>query len=300
MWCPSEFKIRVVPIMPASINLVSEHSCFGGKVGFYSHHSASCNHQMRFSVYQPPQAKSEPVPILYFLSGLTCTEENFTIKAGAQRYASDCGLMLVVPDTSPRDTGIEGENDSWDLGTGAGFYVDATMEPWASHYQMYSYVVRELPALIAENFRVIPEKQGIFGHSMGGHGALICALRNPDQYQSVSALAAIASPTRCSVGQKAFTAYLGKDRESWRPYDASELVLTANDNRTILMDQGTADTFLAEQQLLPEVFAQACEKVGQPLTLRYQEGYDHGYYFVATFVEDHIRHHAAVLCDRGN
>lgn len=282
--------------MSASLDLVSEHSCFGGKVVFYRHYSHSCQSEMRFSIYQPPQAKLKPVPVLYFLSGLTCTEENFTIKSGAQRYAAEYGLMLVVPDTSPRDTGIAEENDSWDLGTGAGFYVDATMEPWASHYKMYSYVVRELPDLIAENFSVIPEKQGIFGHSMGGHGALICALRNPEQYQSVSALAALASPTQSPVVQKAFTAYLGTDTESWRIYDASQLVLTANYNRPILMDQGTADPFYKQQQLLPEVFAEACQKVGQPLTLRYQNGYDHGYYFVATFMEDHIRHHATVLC----
>jgi len=250
---------------------------------------------MHFAVYQPPQAKSKPVPVLYFLSGLTSTEENFIMKAGAQRYAAEQGLMLVMPDTSPRDTGIQGENDEWDLGTGAGFYVDATMAPWASHYQMYSYVVRELPAIIAENFPAIPEKQGIFGHSMGGHGALVCALRNPEQYQSLSAFAPIAAPMRSDLGQKVFTNYLGTKQETWRVYDASELILTAKYSRPILIDQGTADEYLP--QLLPEVFSEACQKVGQPLTLRMQAGYDHGYYFVSTFVADHIRHHAAVLCE---
>ena len=217
------------------------------------------------------------------------------VKAGAQQFAAKYGLMLVAPDTSPRDAGIEGENNDWDFGTGAGFYVDATVEPWASHYRMYSYVVQELPALIAEHLPGNPERQGIFGHSMGGHGALVCALRNPQQYKSVSALAPIAAPIRCPWGQKAFTNYLGSDQESWRAYDASELVLTAGYNRPILIDQGAVDPFL-EEQLLPEVFQQACEKAGQPLNLRFQEGYNHSYYFIATFIEDHISHHAAVLC----
>lgn len=215
-------------------------------------------------------------------------------KAGAQHVAAKYGLMLVAPDTSPRNTGIAGEDDDWDFGTGAGFYVDATVQPWSSHYRMYSYIVHELPALIAEHFPVQPEKQGIFGHSMGGHGALVCALKNPQQYQSVSAFAPIAAPMRCPWGQKAFTNYLGSDEESWRAYDASELVLTANYHRPILIDQGTADPFLA-QQLLPEVFQQACEEANQPLTLRFQEGYNHSYYFIATFISDHIRYHAAAL-----
>ncbi len=191
--------------MSAFPKLVSEHLCFGGKVGFYSHVSDTCNGEMRFSVYQPPQAKSAPVPVLYFLSGLTCTEENFMGKSGAQQFAAKYGIMLVVPDTSPRNRGIEGEDKDWDFGTGAGFYVDATQEKWRSHYQMYSYVVRELPALIADNFPVKPEKMGIFGHSMGGHGALVCALRNPELYKSVSAFAPIAAPMRCPWGQKSFS-----------------------------------------------------------------------------------------------
>jgi S-formylglutathione hydrolase len=251
---------------------------------------------MRFAVYQPPQAKSERVPVLYFLAGLTSTEENFMAKAGAQRFAANYGLMLVAPDTSPRNTGIPGEDEDWDFGSGAGFYVDATVEPWSSHYRMYSYVVHELPALIAEHFPIKPERQGICGHSMGGHGALVCALRNPEQYKSVSAFAPIAAPMRCPWVHKAFTNYLGADQETWRAYDASVLVLTAASNRPILIDQGTADPYL-EEQLLPKVFEQACEKAGQPLTLRLQEGYNHNYYFIATFIEDHIRHHAAALCD---
>ncbi len=282
--------------MLSSLNLISENRCFEGTLGFYSHLSATCKSEMRFSIYQPPQAKSEPLPVLYFLAGLTCTEENFMAKAGAQKYAAKYGLILVAPDTSPRNTGISGEDDDWELGTGAGFYVDATVEPWASHYKMYSYIVQELPAIIAEHFLIKPEKKGIFGHSMGGHGALICALKNPQQYQSVSAFAPVAAPMRCPWGEKVFTNYLGANKETWRNYDASELVLTANYKNLILIDQGTTDLFL-EKQLLPDVFEAACKKAGQPLTLRYQEGYNHSYYFIATFIEDHIRHHAAVLCD---
>ncbi|NMF62278.1 S-formylglutathione hydrolase [Brasilonema octagenarum] len=275
-------------------NLTSEYKSFGGKLGFYSHPSSTCNGEMRFAVYQPPQATQKPVPVLYFLSGLASTEENFMIKAGAQQYAAKYGIMLVAPDTSPRNTGIPGEDDDSDFGTGAGFYVDATVEPWASHYRMYSYVVQELPALIAEHFPAQPDKQGIFGHSMGGHGALVCALRNPQQYKSVSAFAPIAAPMRCSWGEKAFSRYLGEDKESWRAYDASELVRQTEYHSPILIDQGTADKFLS-QQLLPEVFEQVCAAVNQPLNLRYQDGYDHSYYFIASFIEDHIRHHALSL-----
>ncbi|NJM73788.1 MAG: S-formylglutathione hydrolase [Scytonema sp. RU_4_4] len=273
------------------LNLICEYKSFGGRLDFYSHLSSTCNGEMRFAVYQPPQATQKPVPVLYFLSGLTCTEENFMVKSGAQQYAAKYGLMLVAPDTSPRNTGIPGEEDDWDFGTGAGFYVDATVEPWASHYRMYSYVVQELPALIAEHFPVQPDKQGIFGHSMGGHGALVCAMRNPNLYKSVSAFAPIAAPMRCPWGQKAFSQYLGEDKESWRAYDASELVKQMEYHSPILIDQGTADKFLT-QQLLPEVFEQACAAVNQPLNLRYQEGYDHSYYFIASFIEEHIRHHA--------
>lgn len=281
--------------MSAHINLLSENRCFDGTVGFYSHQSQACNSEMRFSIYQPPQASIQNVPVLYFLSGLTCTEENFTFKAGAQRFTAQYGLMLVVPDTSPRNTGIEGENEDWDFGSGASFYVDATLAPWKANYQMYSYIVKELPAIIAENFPVRADKQGIFGHSMGGHGALVCALRNQELYKSVSALAPIVAPLRSPWVDKAFTKYLGTNKEAWKEYDASELVLTANYQRPILIDQGATDKYL--DQLQPHLFEEACKAVNQPLTLRFHPGYDHSYYFIATFIEDHIRHHAAILCD---
>lgn len=284
--------------MPTTLTALSHSFCFGGIQGFYSHYSRECNAPMKFAVYQPPQAKVGPVPVLYFLSGLTCTEENFMIKAGAQRYAAEHGLMLVVPDTSPRDTGISGENEVWDLGSGAGFYVDATEQPWAKHYRMYSYVVNELPQVIAANFSVKSDRQSIFGHSMGGHGALVCALKNPTQYRSVSALAPLAAPMQCGAGQKAFTAYLGSDQSRWATYDASELIKTTPNHppfASILIDQGAADPFLSQNQLLPDVFIEACDSAGQPLTFRKHPGYDHGYYFIATFMEDHIRYHADVL-----
>ncbi|HYW18358.1 MAG TPA: S-formylglutathione hydrolase [Nodularia sp. (in: cyanobacteria)] len=277
-----------------NLNLISEYQSFGGKVCFYSHLSSTCHGEMRFAVYQPPQATQKPVPVLYFLSGLTCNEENFMAKAGAQRYAAEYGLMLVAPDTSPRNTGIAGEDDDWDFGTGAGFYVDATEEPWHQHYQMYSYIVQELPAIIAANFPIQPDKQGIFGHSMGGHGALVCALRNPQLYKSVSAFAPIAASMLSPWGQKTLSRYLGNNQETWRNYDASELVKQLGYHSPILIDQGTADQYLAVQ-LLPELFEQACNSVDQPLNLRYQTGYDHSYYFIASFIEDHIRHHATQL-----
>lgn len=251
---------------------------------------------MNFSVFVPPQAQTRPVPVLYYLSGLTCTEENFTVKAGAQRYAAEHGLMLVAPDTSPRGSDIPDDPDAWDFGTGAGFYVNATEAPWNTHYRMYSYVVDELPQVIVQNFPAEVTRQGIFGHSMGGHGALVCGLRNPDQFKSISAFAPIAAPAQCPWGHKAFSGYLGSDRETWGQYDASQLVQShAQPDRPILIDQGSADTFLAQQQLLPEVFEAACKRAGQPLTLRFQEGYDHSYFFIASFMADHIAHHAAWL-----
>ncbi len=269
---------------------------FGGTTRFYSHRSEVCDCEMNFAVYVPPQAENGPVPVLYYLSGLTCTEKNFIEKAGAQRYAAEHGLMLVAPDTSPRGVGIPGEDDDWDFGTGAGFYVNATEAPWAKHYRMYDYVVEELPSLIKQTFSV-KDRAGIFGHSMGGHGALICGLKNPDKYASISAFAPIAAPSQCAWGQKAFTGYLGTDKQGWAAYDATELMKAiAGDLKSILIDQGDADSFLAQGQLLPEVFAAACEQAGQPLTLRQQPGYDHSYYFIATFMGDHIRHHAATLC----
>ena len=281
----------------STLTLRAKNRCFDGTVEFYSHESTTCNGTMNFAVFVPPQAQNGPIPVLYYLSGLTCTEENFTTKAGAQRYAAEHGIMLVAPDTSPRGSGIPGEDDDWDFGTGAGFYVNATQAPWSSHYRMYSYVVNELPELIAANFSVKRDRTGIFGHSMGGHGALICALKNPDQYQSVSAFAPIAAPMQCPWGQKAFSNYLGDDQTQWRAYDATELVKTAAQPISpILIDQGGADSFLEQGQLLPDVFEQACKQAGQPLTLRMQPGYDHSYYFIATFMADHLRHHAAILC----
>ncbi len=277
------------------IKLNSEYKTFGGKLGFYSHFSSNCNSEMRFAVYQPPQATSQNVPILYWLSGLTCTEENFMVKAGAQKYAAEYGLLLVVPDTSPRNTGTPDEDKDWDFGTGAGFYVDATEEPWSSHYNMYSYVVEELPTVIAENFPVNEHKQSIFGHSMGGHGALICAMRNPKRYKSISAFAPILAPMQCPWGQKALSGYLGENKEAWRNYDATELVKKVGFHSPILIDQGSADNFLQQKQLLPDVFEKACIEANQPLKLRYQEGYDHSYYFIASFMADHIRHHASFL-----
>lgn len=277
----------------STLKLQSESRCFGGIQAFYSHFSATCQTEMRFAVYLPPQAQTETVPILYFLSGLTCTEENFVIKAGAQQFAAQHGILLVVPDTSPRNTEIPGEDAAWDLGSGAGFYVDATAEPWRSHYQMYSYVVHELPNLIKANFPVQPDRESVFGHSMGGHGALICALKNPGRYRSVSALAPIASAMRSQLGQKALSHYLGPDQLHWRDYDASELVRTQQLDGEILIDQGTVDQFLDD--LMPQIFEQACAQVGQKLNLRRQEGYDHGYYFVASFMADHMRHHAKAL-----
>ncbi len=281
-----------------SLETVAEHRCFGGVQGVYRHRSTATNCAMEFAVYRPPQAGrgGRPVPVLYYLSGLTCTWENFTVKAGAQRYAAEHGLMIVAPDTSPRGVDLPGEHDAYDFGSGAGFYVDATVEPWSRHYRMYSYVTDELPALINERFPAADrERVGVFGHSMGGHGALICALKNPDRYRSVSAFAPIGAPMRCPWGEKAFSGYLGADRrEAWRAYDATELAAGSGWRRPVLVDQGTADSFL-EQQLKPDLLREAFERAGIPLTLRMQEGYDHSYYFIASFMGDHVAHHARQL-----
>ncbi|SEL62867.1 S-formylglutathione hydrolase [Stigmatella aurantiaca] len=281
--------------MSSPLTLASEHRCFGGSVAFYRHASQACGGEMRFGVFTPPQAASRKVPVLYYLAGLTCTEETFLAKGGAQRLAAELGVMLVAPDTSPRGAGLPGEDDAWDFGTGAGFYVDATQPPWASRYRMYTYVTQELPALVTGHLPARPDREGIFGHSMGGHGALVCALRQPGRYRSVSAFAPIAAPMRCPWGKKAFGGYLGPDTEAWKAWDASELVRGLRQPLpALLVDQGTRDKFLAEQ-LLPEQLREACAAVGQPLTLRMQEGYDHSYFFVSTFMEDHLRHHAAAL-----
>jgi len=274
--------------------IVSEHACFGGVQRFYRHDARETRGPMKFSVYLPPQAIAGRAPVLYYLSGLTCTEETFAIKAHAQQVAAELGLMLVAPDTSPREPRIAGDADSWDFGLGAGFYVDATQPPWSQNYRMYSYLVHELPQIVAEH---LPAKQGaagIFGHSMGGHGALTLALRHPDLYQSVSAFAPIAAPMQAPWGKKAFGNYLGGNMEAWREHDASELVVRRPFPKPILIDQGTADQFLKEQ-LKPEIFAAAAAKSGQQLTLRMQPGYDHGYYFIQTFMADHLRHHAKQL-----
>lgn len=282
---------------PKHLEILQLHQCFGGVMGFYRHDSTETQCSMRFSVFVPPLALKQQVPVLYYLAGLTCNEETFMIKAGAQRAAAELGLMLVAPDTSPRGVSLPGDSDSWDFGVGAGFYLDATAEPWSKHYKMYSYVTRELPALIEANFPVDSARMGIFGHSMGGHGALTIALKNPDRYHSVSAFAPIAAPMQCPWGEKAFSRYLGADREGWKPYDATALVSGLKDAHRrppILVDQGLSDQFL-EQQLHPQLFEEACRKVNYPLTLRRHTGYDHGYYFISTYMEDHLRHHARML-----
>ncbi|WP_090450613.1 S-formylglutathione hydrolase [Dyella sp. OK004] len=278
----------------SAIETISEQACFGGVQGFYRHASEACGGSMRFAVYQPPQAANGSCPVLYFLAGLTCTEETATIKAGAQRLAAELGLILVMPDTSPRDTGIEGATGDWEFGEGAGFYVDATQAPWSKRFRMHSYVVDELPALLASNFPIDPARSGICGHSMGGHGALTIALKHPQRYRSVSAFAPIVAPSQVPWGQKALPCYLGDRPEAWVAYDACELVRQQTFPGTILIDQGEADRFLTEQ-LRPELFDQACAEAGQSLQLRRHAGYDHSYYFIASFMDDHLRHHARAL-----
>ena len=277
-----------------SIETRSEHLASGGKVAMCSHTSQVCDTEMRFSVFTPPRAEHGPVPVVYYLAGLTCTEETFMAKAGALRVAAELGLMVVAPDTSPRGVDLPGDEDAWDFGKGAGFYVDATVSPWARHYRMYSYVTEELPALVAARFPARADAQSILGHSMGGHGALVAALRNPGRYRSVSALAPIGAPSRVPWGKKAFTGYLGADPAAWAAYDASALVATAKGGPPLLIDQGTADKFL-DAQLRPDLLREACAAAGHPITLRYREGYDHSYYFVSSFIEEHLRFHAAAL-----
>lgn len=274
--------------------LLSSHRCFGGTQAFYRHESRETSGTMRFSVFTPPQAAHGKVPVLFYLAGLTCTEETFAIKAGAQRVAAELGLMLVAPDTSPRDTGIAGATGDWEFGEGAGFYLDATEAPWRERFRMESYVVHELPALIGEHFPAELSRCGLFGHSMGGHGALVLALRNPGRYRSLSAFAPIGAPSQCPWGEKAFSRYLGDEREQWLAHDASALLAHRRFPGRILIDQGTDDKFIHEQ-LRPETLEHAAIAHGQALTLRRHAGYDHGYYFIASLMEDHLRHHAANL-----
>ena len=281
-----------------TIETLSETSCFGGRIGFYRHTSSSNNCDMRFSVFVPPQAVQGKVPVLTFLSGLTCTEENFMVKSGAQRVAAMLGMMLVSPDTSPRGEGVPDDpDDDYDFGLGAGFYLNATQEPWSANYHMYDYITKELPSVIFDNFPGDPERHGLTGHSMGGHGALTIGLRNPDMFSSLSAFAPICTTLHSPWGQKALGYYLGDDKSTWLDHDACE-VARRSGNVTkydrILVDQGADDPFLAEQ-LKPELLEAACKESGLPLELHIHKGYDHGYYFISTFIEEHLRFHAERL-----
>ena len=284
-----------------TLQLLSEHGCFGGVQRFYEHDSGAIGLPMRFSVFLPAQAvpgdARDKVPAIVYLAGLTCNEETFMIKAGAQRRATELGIALIAPDTSPRGAGVPGETDSWDFGLAASFYLDATAKPWSAHYRMETYLTQELPALLAQQLPIDSGRLGLSGHSMGGHGALTLALRHPGLFKSLSAFAPICAPTQCPWGQKAFTGYLGADSATWREHDASHLMARAAAAPFpdgILIDQGLADKFL-EAQLHPHLFEHACAAVKQPLTLRRHAGYDHSYYFISTFINDHLDHHARIL-----
>ena len=283
--------------MNLGVEILGEHACFGGVQGFYRHASGTIGLPMRFAVYRPPQALKQPdtpLPVLMYLAGLTCNEETFAIKAGAQQWAAQHGLILLAPDTSPRDSTVQSTPEGWDFGIAASFYLDAEVAPWRRRWRMESYLTLELLPLVLAHFKGRNDRVGIFGHSMGGHGALTLALRHPELFHSVSAFAPILAPSQCPWGRKAFTGYLGSDPECWRKHDATELILDGARCPPILIDQGLADKFLAEQ-LQPHLFEQACRDQGQPLSLRRHEGHDHGYYFIATFMRDHLTHHAAAL-----
>ncbi|MCF7984787.1 MAG: S-formylglutathione hydrolase [Thiohalocapsa sp.] len=270
---------------------------FGGWLDRYTHDSYTCNCRMTFSVYLPPQAEAGPVPAMYYLSGLTCTDDNVRVKAGAQRYAAELGLALIMPDTSPRGEDVPDAPERYDLGQGAGFYVNAVQEPWSANYRMFDYVNEELPALVERKLPLLPGRRSITGHSMGGHGALISALKHPGMYSSVSAFSPICNPVNCGWGHGCFGAYLGEDREAWKAWDATELILAGAAPIPLLIDQGADDEFLADGQLLPEAMQQACDAKGFPLTLRMQPGYDHSYHFIATFIGEHLAYHARALAD---
>ncbi len=282
--------------MPGVIDTLNRHRCFGGELGFHQHDSRALQCRMRFSLFLPQQCEERSVPLLWWLSGLTCSEQNFALKAGAFAAAARAGMAIIAPDTSPRGADVA-DDAAYDLGQGASFYLDATQSPWIPHFRMYSYITRELQTLIAGEFPVDASRQGIFGHSMGGHGALVLGLRNPTLYRSMSAFAPIVAPSACPWGQKAFSAYLGADRQEWEAWDTCQLLRTGAsraDFPVVLVDQGESDQFLQEQ-LQPERLAEAARDAGQALDLRMHPGYDHSYFFISSFIADHIRHHAMIL-----
>jgi S-formylglutathione hydrolase len=276
-----------------TLDLVSESRCFGGRQLTYRHASQACACDMRFACFLPPAAERGPVPALYWLSGLTCTEENFSVKSGAQRYAAELGIALIIPDTSPRGVNLPGENDFMNVGTGAGFYVNATETPWSAHYRMYDYVSRELVATVNAHLPVDAARKSISGHSMGGHGALTIGVRNADAWRSISAFSPISAASRSAWGEQAYTAYLGTDRSAWQPYDACAVIRQQPSRHLLLVDQGGADSFLP--QLMPGELRRACADSGQPLEYRERAGYDHGYFFVSSFIGEHLRFHADAL-----
>ena len=281
--------------MPDALEEFSVNRSFGGWHKRFRHRSEVLDCDMVFAVYLPPAAESGQVPVLWWLSGLTCTDENFMQKAGAHKLASQLGIAIICPDTSPRGTDLPGEHDSYDLGSGAGFYLNASRAPWSGHYRMYDYITSELPERVADQLPINLDRQAISGHSMGGHGALICALKNPGRYRSVSAFAPICNPSQCDWGKKAFAAYLGDDRARWLDWDACELVRRHGSPHPLLIDQGDADDFLHQGQLRPEALEAACQAAGVELKLRRRAGYDHSYFFIASFIDDHLQHHATAL-----